>query len=119
MEHKAADGKSVKTIELVNRGADIQSVFFDMWLTAHPQAGLTQVTADAVTASASGLDPDITLENAVEQIPRIAKARKLDPQRVRTVLDANLEGRDLGFVGEPRVNVLQVNLALNSSFGRP
>jgi K+-transporting ATPase ATPase C chain len=119
VEHKAADGKTIKALEPVKEGSHIPAIFFDMWLSAHPQAGLTQVAADAVTASASGLDPDITLENAVAQIPRIAKARKLDPQRIRTVLDANLEGRDLGFLGEPRVNVLQVNLALNSSFGRP
>ncbi len=119
VEHKTADGKTMKTVEPVKEGSDIQSLFFDMWLLAHPQAKLTQVAADAVTASASGLDPDITLENAVGQIPRIAEARKLDPQRIRAVLDANLEGRDLGFLGEPRVNVLQANLSLNSLFGRP
>jgi len=119
VEHKAADGKTVKVVEIVKEGSDIQSIFFDMWLTAHPQAELSQVAADAVTASASGLDPDITLENALAQIPRIADARKIDPQRIRALLDANLEGRDLGFLGEPRVNVLQVNLALNSLFGRP
>ncbi len=119
VEQKTANGKTVKAVEIVKEGSDIQSIFFDMWLTAHPQAELTPVPADAVTASASGLDPDITLENALAQIPRIAEARNLDAQRIRGMLDANLEGRDLGFLGEPRVNVLQVNLALNSLFGRP
>jgi K+-transporting ATPase ATPase C chain len=119
VEHKTADGTSVKAVELVKQGSHIPSIFFEMWLTAHPEAKLAPVAADAVTTSASGLDPDITLDNAVAQIPRIAEARKVDPQRIRGVLDANLEGRDLGFLGEPRVNVLQVNLALNSLFGRP
>jgi K+-transporting ATPase ATPase C chain len=119
VEHKAAEGKTIKALEPVKEGSHIPAIFFDMWLAAHPQAELAQVAADAVTASASGLDPDITLENAVGQIPRIAEARKLDPQRVRALLDANLEGRDLGFLGQPRVNVLQLNLALNSLFGRP
>ena len=119
VEHKTADGKTVKAVEPVKQGSHIPSIFFDLWLAAHPQAKSAPVAADAVTASASGLDPDITLENALAQIPRVAEARKLDPQRIRGVLDANLEGRDLGFLGEPRVNVLQLNLALNSLFGGP
>ena len=119
VEHTLADGKTVKAMEPVKEGSDIQSIFFGMWLAAHPEAQLVQVPTDAVTASASGLDPDITRDNALAQIPRIAEARKVDPQRIRGVLDANLEGRDLAFLGEPRVNVLQVNLALNSLFTRP
>jgi K+-transporting ATPase ATPase C chain len=126
VQRESPGGKMAKVVKPLGKHSDIQSdiqsIFFEMWLKDDPKsknAKLTQVAADAVTASASGLDPDITLENAVQQIPRIAEARKLDPQRIRAVLDANLEGRDLGFLGEPRVNVLQVNLRLNSSFGRP
>ncbi len=122
VEHKTADGKTVKAVEPVKQGSDIQSIFFDMWLSAHPEATLAPVAADAVTASASGLDPDITLDNALAQIPRIAEARhnqNLDPERIYRVLRDNTEGRDLGFLGEPRVNVLQLNLALNRRFGRP
>jgi len=119
MEHKTADRETLKTVEPVKEGADIQSIFFDLWLSAHPDVKLTPVPADAVTASASGLDPDITLENALAQVARIAEARNLDPQRIAKLLKENVEGRDLGLLGEPRVNVLQVNLAMNSSFGRP
>ena len=87
VEHKTADGTTVKAIEPVKKGAHIPAIFFDLWLSAHPQAKRTQLAADAVTASASGLDPDITLDNAQQQIPRIAKeiakTRGLDPERVR------------------------------------
>ena len=119
MDHKTANGETLKTVEPVKQGADIPSIFFDLWLSAHPEVKLTPVSADAVTASASGLDPDISLENALTQIPRIAEARKLDPQRIQKLLKDNVEGRDLGFFGEPRVNVLLVNLQMNGSFGQP
>jgi len=72
------------------------------------------VPADAVTRSASGLDPDISPGNAELQVARIAKARGLDPARVRQLVADNTQGRTLGIIGEPRVNVLRVNLALDS-----
>lgn len=71
------------------------------------------VPADAVTASASGLDPHIGLENAALQAPRVAKARGLPIERVRELIKANTDSADLGFIGEPGVNVLALNLALD------
>lgn len=73
------------------------------------------VPADAVTRSASGLDPEITPENAALQIPRVAQARKISEDDVRKLVSDNTAGRTLGLLGEPRVNVLSLNLALNKT----
>jgi K+-transporting ATPase ATPase C chain len=75
--------------------------------------------ADAVTASGSGLDPQISLRNAELQTPRIAKARGSSEQNVRELIQENTDGRDLGVLGEPGVNVLNLNLALDASPTQP
>ena len=72
-----------------------------------------QVPADAVTASGSGLDPHISLWNALLQASRVARARGLTDGEVKKIIRAHLEGRDLGVFGEPRINVLKVNLSLD------
>lgn len=77
------------------------------------------VPADAVTASASGLDPHISVANALLQAPRVARARDMSLNDVKRKVDAWLQGRQLGILGEPRVNVLLLNLALNGKMHKP
>lgn len=74
------------------------------------------IPADALTASGSGLDPDISMANAQAQVARVAQARGVDPSAIRKLVEAGTEGRDLGLLGEPRVNVLKLNLALDQQF---
>jgi K+-transporting ATPase ATPase C chain len=71
------------------------------------------VPADAVTASGSGLDPHISLRNALLQAPRVARARGIGEKSILRQIEAHTEGRDLGILGEPRVNVLMLNLDLD------
>jgi K+-transporting ATPase ATPase C chain len=83
-------------------------------LRAADPGNLSPVPVDLVTASGSGLDPDISLAAALYQAPRVARARGLDEDRLRVLVARHAQRRQLGVLGEPRVNVLELNLALEA-----
>jgi K+-transporting ATPase ATPase C chain len=122
-----ADGKSQSTIQPVKDGADIQSIFFEMWREDHPDAVLQDVPGDLVTTSGSGLDPHITLENAESQLDRVsakwAADTKRDPAVVRKEIENLLQAKASapfgGLAGEKIVNVLELNLELRRMYGTP
>ncbi len=77
---------------------------------------VAQIPPDAVTTSASGLDPYISPQNAAIQVNRVAAARHISPAQVRALVSQNTQGRVIGFLGEPRVNVLNLNIALDTKY---
>jgi potassium-transporting ATPase KdpC subunit len=121
------DGKSQTKIAPVGQGTDIQSTFFDMWRQDHPKSELQKIPGDMVTTSGSGLDPNITLENAEYQLDRVANKwasdTKRDPAAVRSeiqqILDRNAHAPLDGLAGVKLINVLEVNLALRQKYGPP
>jgi len=127
VEHEVANGKTEKMVEAVKEGADLQSTFFDMWRQDHPNAPLDDVPGDFVTTSGSGLDPDITLDNALYQLDRVAsqwaKDLKRDPEDVKNDVEALVREKSWaplgGLAGEPMVNVLELNLELTKRYGTP
>jgi K+-transporting ATPase ATPase C chain len=86
-------------------------------IAANPGLRFGQVPIDMVTTSASGLDPDITIANARAQAPRVATARGMSLASVLALITSHTTGRELGFLGEPHVNVLELNLALDEAQG--
>ena len=127
VQHQTADGKSESAIEPVKEGTDIQSNFFDMWRQEHADAELQDVPADMVTASGSGLDPHITLDNALYQLDRVAAAWGKDINRdpwavrgeIKRLLEQNASAPFGGLIGERMINVLEVNLLLRQRYGAP
>ena len=121
------DGKPQSTIEPVKDGSDIQSIFFDMWRQDHPDVDLENIPGDVVTTSGSGLDPDITLQNAEYQLERVAGKwagdTKRNPSEVRAeieqMLQTNAHAPFGGLAGEKLVNVLEINLELRKRYGAP
>src|SRR5262249_12822772 len=110
----------------VAEGADLQATFFDTWLQAHPDADLEKVPADMVTASGSGLDPHITVRNALYQLDRVARTRAgpaANPKQGRDGISDLVKRQSFtplgGITGEPLVNVLELNLALDKDFPLP
>lgn len=122
-----AAGKSQTAIEPVKDGPDIQFMFFDMWRQDHPDADLQDIPGDLVTTSGSGLDPDITLQNAEYQLDRVAPKWAADLHRdptairgeIEQILQANAKAPFGGLAGEKLVNVLEVNLELRNRYGPP
>jgi len=122
-----ADGKIQTTIEPVKEGSDIQSIFFDMWRQDHPDADLEDIPGDLVTTSGSGLDPDITLQNAEYQLDRVAskwaadlnRDRKTVRSEIEHILQTKAKAPFGGLAGEKLVNVLDVNLELRRRYGPP
>jgi potassium-transporting ATPase KdpC subunit len=124
VEHKTADGHTEKVIEPIKEGSDIQATFFDMWVQTHPEADLELVPADAVMASGSGLDPDITLANALWQLDRVAatwaKKTNFSEAGLHNDIEQLLHDKSHsplgGLAGVPLVNVLEINLALKDRY---
>ncbi len=127
MTKTGKDGKPQTTIEPVNTGSDIQSIFFDMWRQEHADADIQDIPGDLVTTSASGLDPHIALQNALFQLDRVAPKwaadLKRDPNTIRSeieqILLKNASAAWNGLIGEKFVNVLEVNLELRNKYGEP
>jgi len=108
---KDGDGKDVNDPGNFDGIKDLVAAY----RAAHGLAATDSVPADAVTRSGSGLDPEISVANALLQMGRVARARHLSPDKLQALVAAHTAGRDLGVFGEPRVNVLQLNLALEAA----
>ena len=128
MTRPGADGKPVTALEPVKDGSDIQSIFFDMWRQEHPEADLKDVPGDLVTASASGLDPHISLDNAEFQLDRVAAKWAADLKRDPGARCARRSSRSCSstprrpwtaWPGSSSSTCWKLNLALRQRYGSP
>ncbi len=118
------EGTAQKQIQPMGQGGDIQAIFFDMWRHDHPDADLEPVPADMVMASGSGVDPQITLRNALYQLNRVADkwaaVTRRESHTVRQEVEELLRAKSFaplgGWAGVPLVNVLEINLALRDRY---
>lgn len=113
------DGTSSSGSNLGPENADLVAAIEERRAAIAQREGVSEdaVPADAVTASASGLDPHISVDYALLQVPRVAAERGLPEQEVRDLVESRIQGRDLGFLGEERINVAEINLALDEREG--
>jgi K+-transporting ATPase ATPase C chain len=113
------DGAGSSGSNLGPENPDLVSAIEDRRAAIAEREGVdpSQVPADAVTASGSGLDPHISVAYALLQVRRVAEARGLPEQEVRDLVESRIQGRDLGFLGEERINVAELNLALDEREG--
>ncbi|WP_282848128.1 K(+)-transporting ATPase subunit C [Microbacterium oxydans] len=113
------DGAGSSGSNLGPENADLVAAIAERKAAIAEREGIdpSEVPADAVTASGSGLDPHISVAYALLQVPRVAEARGLSAQEVRGLVESRIQGRDLGFLGEERINVAELNLALDDREG--
>lgn len=113
------DGAASSGSNLGPENADLVAAIAERKAAIAEREGVSpeEVPADAVTASASGLDPHISVAYALLQVPRVAEARGMSEQDVRALVESRIQGRDLGFLGEERINVAELNLALDDREG--
>lgn len=113
------DGTSSGGSNLGPENADLVASIAERTAAIAEREGVSPdaVPADAVTASGSGLDPHISVAYALLQVPRVADERGLPEQQVRDLVESRIQGRDLGFLGEERINVAELNLALDEQEG--
>lgn len=113
----AGEGYDAASSGASNLGATSGQLVADVTARAQAAGASDQapVPVDLVTASGSGLDPHISPANAAYQVARVAEARGLDPDGLRALVEQHMEGRTLGLLGEPRVNVLALNRALDAA----
>ncbi|MBP0447677.1 potassium-transporting ATPase subunit KdpC [Roseomonas sp. SSH11] len=112
---KAVDAPYNAAASAASQRGPTSQVLLDAVKERVAEAGPVPVPGDAITASGSGLDPDISPENAARQVARVARARGLPEERVRAIVAENTTAPALGFLGAPRVNVLGLNLALDTA----
>ena len=112
---KLFEGQKDDPSTAVNESFDGVKQLSEAYRVENRLSASEKVPVDAVSRSASGLDPHISFANALFQSRRVSEFRKVPIEKIRALVESHLEGRQLGFIGEPRINVLQLNLALDQA----